>query len=137
MKLIFNDFRYYLLINSSFVGLATDDCAAGGKVLDVLQPQGFRIFGSCFHTDGKSVIEDKVKINWNPRVPNKQETRESNTQLLIAEIDMLRQGTFFIGVLQSNIGRLIHYLRYPHYENTYSITPHFQDIGIENVNSFF
>lgn len=116
--------------------IATDDCVSGDKVLQVLLPKGFRIFGTCFHADGKSIIAEKMK-GWNPRFPLKTETREANTHLLLAEMDMLRKGSVFLGSIQSNIGRLLHYLRYPRYEDTYSMTPHFMSTGIDRMNFFF
>lgn len=92
------------------------------------------MFGSCFHSDGKSVLPEKIKTNWNPR-PSDHGKNETTTQLLMADIDMLRKGSFLMGAILSNLVRMVHYLRYPHFEDTYTMLPRFADV--ERQQYFF
>ena len=89
--------------------IMTDNCTAAADLLTLLRPKGFRFFGTCFHVDGLSVIQDKIKTQWNPRnVDPGQE--EQKAHLLLAELDMLRKGTIFLGTFHSNFARLVHYV---------------------------
>lgn len=99
-------------------------------------PKGFHIYGSCFHDDGAHVFEDKVKGKWNPRQIQRGQV-ENSTHFLISELDMLRKGSMFIGTIHSNVARLVHFLRYPHFENTYTMLPRLMDGGLENLYYYY
>ena len=75
-----------------------------------------------------------MKQNWNPR-DVRLGMEEEKTHLVIADLDMLRKGVIFMGTFHSNMARLVHYLRYPHYQNSYSILPSLEDIA--SVNYFY
>lgn len=92
------------------VYIATDNCTAAVEVMQLvlLKVSEMRFHGTCFHSDGKRAIEDKVKKNWNPR-----EDHDNKAMAVLADIEMLRGGVAFMGSFFSNFVRMVHYLRYP------------------------
>ena len=45
----------------------------------------------------------------------------ANTMKLLADIEMLKRGDHFFGLFDSNLVRMVHYLRYPNLKNSHSL----------------
>lgn len=106
----------------------------------MLLPKDIRIYGSCFHTDGKRVIDSPPVPSRLRRQLNKATITDAMHEAYteIAEIEMLRRGAVLISTMQSDRGRLVHYLRYPHYANTHYLIPSmFDESGVNPITFCF
>lgn len=98
------------------VYVATDNCTAAVEVMQlvVAKSSEIKFHGTCFHSDGKRPVEDKLKKQWNPR-----EDHDNKAIAVLADIEMLRGGVAFMGSFFSNFVRMVHYLRYPRLLDSY------------------
>lgn len=80
--------------------------------------------------------EEKLKKHWNPR-GDIHGHEENSTQLLLAELDLLRKSTLFLGSLHSNLGRALTYLRYQHIDNTIPLLPQMSIWRLDQLPFYF
>jgi hypothetical protein len=113
------------------------------------------MYGTCFAEDGQTVITEKLKDHWDPRHDpmvsstsnnnnnnnknNKNQLTNYNprTMLILSELDMLIKGKYFLGSFYSNFVRLVHYLRYPHLQESFHFLRDQRSANRENMEWYF
>lgn len=113
-------------------------------MLQILSRKHFHIFGNCFHENGKQLAVKDSKhrqLLFNDKKKKKQsgklESFGMNAYVEIAEIEMLRKGAILINTIQSDQGRVVNYLRYPNYANTFNMIPYVSKEDPNRLQEFF
>lgn len=111
-----------------------DDCKPASELLAFFSPKGYKLFGTCFHTDGKTALESSETSSEHKSHKKGHDLKQDMTHLIFADIAMLRKSSLFIGMIQFNLVRVVHYLRYPHYQNTFNLVAKY---NVSELSFFF
>ena len=90
--------------------ISTDNCTLATELVPLLPPHVI-VSTPCYKYDNDP--DSDIIGAFNPRLHD-----HKSTLRLFAEIEMLAAGTHFFGVVNSNIVRMVHRLRYPDKQNT-------------------